>query len=103
MSRPLVANPKRKTDASNFHRRVFRKWGNNCKLCTRKAPATDAAHVIGRAHLGPHRYASEHFARPAHRDCHDAVDRNETRWPLAIVRDAIRHFNKLAKTKMELP
>jgi hypothetical protein len=103
VSRPLLADPKRKSEAARFHAAVFARWGRSCVLCDRKAPAVDAAHVLGRAHLGPHRYASEHFGRPLHRDCHDRVDRSEIRWPRSIVRDAIRHFNKIAKVKMRLP
>lgn len=101
MSRPLVADGKRKSEAHTFHRRVFAKHGKACYFCG--SAATDAAHVIGRAHLGPLRYADPHFARPTCRRCHDAVDRNEIKWPIAILRDAVKHFNKLAKVPMVMP
>ncbi len=71
MSRPLTANPKRKNEASTFHSIIFKGWGHKCYHCGNKA--TDAAHVISRAHLGPHRYAAPLAnGRPLCRTCHDS-------------------------------
>lgn len=104
MSKPLIAAKQHKSDAAKWHRDVFNLWGRKCYLCRRKSDATDAAHVIGRgSRLGPLRFASPHFGRPAHRDCHERVDRHEIAWPIAIVRDAIRHHNQLSKAKIVLP
>ena len=103
MSKPLIPNPKRVAEAAAFHRAVFDMWGKSCYLCRRRAPATDAAHVIPRARLGPLRYASPHFARPAHRDCHEAQEAGKIEWPLAILRDAARHYNQISKVPMHVP
>lgn len=103
MSKPLIANPRRQSESAKFHRAVFAMFGYVCALCGGKG-ATDAAHVLNRgSNLGPLRYASPRFARPAHRSCHDAVDRHEIAWPLAMRQDAVRAFNEIAKTKMEVP
>lgn len=101
MSRPLIANPKRASEASAYHRKVFARYGHACVFCGHQA--TDAAHVIGRAHLGPLRYADERLSRPSCRSCHERVDRNEIQWPLAILRDAIKVHNKIARVKIEVP
>lgn len=105
MSRPLQANPKRASEANAFHAAVFTLYGGEKRLCALcgKPGATDAAHVIGRAHLGPLRYADPRLARPAHRDCHIEVDSNRTDWPLAIRRDAVKAHNAISKVPMQEP
>jgi hypothetical protein len=104
VSRPLLANPKRQSEANRFHREVFAMFGYQCALCTRKSAATDAAHVLRRgSHLGPLRYADPRLARPAHRDCHEKVDRGELSWPLSIRRDAVKAHNQISKVKLEMP
>lgn len=106
MSRPLIANQKRQNEAAVFHRDVFREYAGPKKMCylCGKSGATDAAHVLGRGtKLGPLRYASPRLARPAHRLCHERVDRHEIDWPLDILRDAILAHNEIAKVKLEVP
>ena len=73
-----------------------------CALC--KTPgATDAAHVIGRAHLGPLRYIDPRLGRPSHRSCHEAVDQYKIQWPLEIRQDAARAANQYAKVPYHIP
>lgn len=103
MSRPLIANRKRQSEAARFHREVFARFGRCCTFCGKK-DATDAAHVLSRGtKLGPLRYADPRLARPACRPCHEAQTRNEIEWPLPIVRDAIEAFNLHAKVKLVVP
>lgn len=105
MSRPLIPNPKRAAEAAKFHAAVFFMFGGEKKICSLCGVpnATDAAHVIGRAHLGPLRYADPRLARPAHRSCHVAVDAHRISWPLAIRQDAAIAHNLLAKVKLMVP
>jgi len=105
MTKPLIANPKRQSEASRFHREVFAMFGGPkrvCALCG-KPGATDAAHVIARAHLGPLRYADPRLARPAHRECHEAQERGVIRFSLLIRQDAVIAHNALAKIKLVVP
>lgn len=105
MSRPLQPDPKRVREATQFHRDVFATYGGAkkiCALCNRPG-ASDAAHVIPRSKLGPLRYADVRFARPAHRLCHDQVDRHIIEWPIHILADAISAHNQIAKVKLQLP
>ena len=105
MSRPLIANPKRQSEAAAFHKAVFQLFGGPKKICALcdKPGATDAAHVIPRSKLGPLRYVDPRFARPAHRACHMAQERGEIEFSLIIRRSAVHAHNTLAKIKMELP
>jgi hypothetical protein len=105
MSKPLIANRERQSEATRFHREVFLTFGGPTKICSLcgKPGATDAAHVIPRAHLGKLRYASVFFARPAHRHCHEAQHRGETDFSLQIRRNAISVHNAMAKVPMVLP
>lgn len=105
MTKPLVPDAKRASEATRFHRGVFAMFGGPkkiCSLCGRPG-ATDAAHVIKRSHLGPLRYADPRFARPAHRQCHERQERNEIEFSLAIRQDAIRAHNAIAKIKIQEP
>ena len=105
MSKPLIANHARQSEASKFHRDVFAFFGGPkrvCALCG-KPGATDAAHVIARARLGPLRYANPRLARPAHRECHERQERGEIDFSLAIRRDAVHAHNAIAKIKLVMP
>lgn len=101
-TRPLLANPKRQSEASRFHKAVFARYGRGCVLCN-SAKATDAAHVIGRAHLGSLRYADVRLARPLCRSCHILVDEKKIAWPKSVLRDAIRAHNAIAKVPIAEP
>ena len=105
MGKPLIPNQKRVNEAIVWHVKVFRKYGGAKKICTLcgRSNATDAAHVIGRAKLGPLRYIDERLGRPLHRHCHEDVDNHRTAWPLEIRQDATRVFNEYAKVKMVVP
>jgi hypothetical protein len=102
VSRPLIANKKRQPESSGFHKAVFARYGYVCILCKR-ANATDAAHVIGRAHLGSLRYADVRLARPLCRSCHVRVDENKIVWPKTVLRDATRAHNRIAKVPLPEP
>jgi hypothetical protein len=105
VSKPLIANPKRASEASRFHRLVFAAYGGPRRLCALcgKPGAVDAAHVVPRAALGPLRYAVVALARPAHRQCHERQERGEIDFPITVRRDAIRAHNKVAKVRLEVP
>jgi hypothetical protein len=105
VSKPLIANPKRSSEAATFHRLVFAAYGGPRRLCALcgKPGATDAAHVVPRAILGPLRYASVALARPAHRQCHERQERGEIDFPLTVRRNAIAAHNKLAKVLLVAP
>lgn len=103
--KPLIANKDREGEAKRYHDAVFAMFGGKKKICALcgHAGATDSAHVIGRAHLGPLRYADPRMARPAHRHCHEAQERGEIDFSLAIRRDAVAAHNAIAKVKMVMP
>ena len=105
MSRPLIPNRKRESEAAQFHRAVFSQYGGSKKICALcgKPGAVDAAHVIPRSRLGPLRYADVRFARPAHRECHTQVDRHEIGWPEDVYRDAVLAHNAIAKIRIVEP
>lgn len=105
MSKPLIGNKTRINESIVWHVKVFRRYGGAKKICTLclRPGATDAAHVVGRAKLGPLRYIDERLGRPAHRKCHEDVDNHRTSWSLKIRQDAIRAFNEYAKVKMVVP
>ena len=105
MSKPLIPDPKRQSEAAKFHRDVFERYGGPKRLCALcgKPGATDAAHVLRRSHLGPLRYADAQFARPAHRPCHEKVDRYEISWPKEIMLEVIRAHNRIAKIQIREP
>jgi hypothetical protein len=104
VSRPLLPKRERVDEAAKFHKAVFAMWGNRCVWCPKvKRPATDAAHVIARALLGPLRYADPGLARPAHRECHDRQTNGEIVFPIAVRRAAVRCHNKIAKVKLQIP
>ncbi len=105
MSRPLIPDPKRALEAAAFHRLVFAKygrWNRVCSLCGKQG-ATDAAHVVPRSMLGPLRYADPRMARPAHRACHEAQERGDICFSLAIRRDAVLAHNEIAKVPLVVP
>ena len=102
MSKPLLADPKRTSEAATFHKAVFARFGSNCGLCGGRG-ATDAAHVIKRSHLGSLRFADPRLARPAHRTCHEKQERDEIEFSLAIRQDAARAHNRLAKVPIQVP
>jgi len=102
VSKPLLADPKRTTEAATFHKAVFARFGGNCALCGGRG-ATDAAHVIKRSHLGSLRFADPRLARPAHRTCHEKQERGEIEFSLPIRQDAVRAHNGLAKVPLQVP
>ncbi len=97
MSKPLIPNKQRESDAAWFHREVFRAHGSKCWHC--KGDATDASHVIKRALLGPKmRYAMPvENGRPACRRCHRLQEAGTISFPLGVIRAAIRAHNQIAK------
>lgn len=101
MSRPLVADMKRLSEAADFHRRVFAKWGNACYRGKCKKRATDAAHVIPRSQLGPQRYAcAEQNGRPLCRDHHNEQEAGLWDFSAKDKRAAIRALNLVLKIKL---
>lgn len=104
MSRPLIANPQRDTEAAQFHREVFKAHGSACHFCGKKG-ATDAMHVIPRAHLGKKaRYACPiENGRPGCRPCHSANEAGQKDFSLAIRRRAVRALNKVMKSPLMEP
>jgi hypothetical protein len=105
MSKPLISNPKRQSEASRFHARVFALYGGPRKICElcKKPGATDAAHVVSRTALGPHRYADPGLARPAHRECHERQTRHEIHFDIRTQRAAIKVANLFCKVKIVMP
>ena len=102
MSRPLLADPKRASEAARFHREVFAMFGSACFFCGKKA--TDAAHVLSRGtKLGPLRYCDPRIARPACRRCHDEQGAGRLKWPLSVRKDAVRAHNRHAKVPLTVP
>jgi hypothetical protein len=102
--RPLVANPKRDSEAATFHRRVFKAHGSECHWCSKKA--TDAAHVVPRSQLGKQRYAcAEDNGRPACRGCHDRNEASdpEYQFSLKVRRRAVKSLNVALKVKIAEP
>ena len=100
MSRPLIIRNDAEKEAHAFHVAVFKNWGNKCYRC--KAHATDAAHIIPRSKLGPHRYASPVTnGRPLCRTCHDSQEKGEWDFPKVIRNRAIRALNKVLKIRLE--
>ena len=100
--RPLSANPKRQSESATFHRRCFKQWGDKCWRCGRKAE--EAAHIVGRAHLGKHRYACPEWnSRPLCRECHRAQTDNLWFWPAHVRREAVRELNKVLKIPLREP
>lgn len=104
MSKPLIANPKRQSEAAAFHRAVFKAHGDRCHFCG-KPQSTDAMHVIPRSQLGPKaRYACPvENGRPGCRRCHDAQERNELQFSVSVRRRAIRALNKVLKAPLMEP
>ncbi len=105
MSKPLIADPKRVSEAAAYHRAVFAEYGGPKKVCALcgKPGAVDAAHVVPRSMLGPLRYADPRMARPAHRACHEAQERGDMRFSLAIRRGAVLAHNEIAKVPLVVP
>ena len=102
MSRPLIANKARESEAARWHRDVFKAHGRACFFCGKDA--SDAMHIIPRAQLGPLRYQIPvQNGRPGCRACHERQERGELKFPLRVVRTAILAHNKISKVKMELP
>ena len=102
MSRPLLADPKRKSEADRWHKIVFGKWGNACWFCG--SHATDSMHIIPRNLLGPLRYAiGWESGRPGCRRCHDRQGAGVLRFAVKDMRMAVRAHNKIARVKIEVP
>lgn len=102
MTRPLIANKKRESEAAAFHRSCFKAHGRACFFCGKDA--SDAMHVIPRSHLGPLRYAIPvQNSRPGCRACHERQEAGELHFPVRVVRIAIAAHNKLSKVKMVMP
>jgi hypothetical protein len=109
MSRPLTANLKRNSEANDFHRRVFAKYGVLCwfgkRLGHPKKRAIDAAHILGRGtRLGPLRYVDVRLARPLCRECHDRQGAHDPKYQFdyADYKDAVLAHNAIAKQQIEL-
>lgn len=103
MSRPLIANKARESEAARFHRECFKAWGRVCYFCGSK-DASDAMHIIGRSTLGPRRYECPvENSRSGCRRCHEAQTRGELRFKAADVRRAIVALNKVCKVSIPLP
>lgn len=99
--KPLIANPKRQSEATAFHRRVFKEHGDKCYFCGCKA--TDAMHIEGRSRLGKHRYACpEENGRPGCRRCHVLQTDNKLQFKSADVRRARVALNQVLKDKLEV-
>lgn len=112
MSRPLVskrtsvstAKTKRHAlvTSHEFHRRVFAAHGNRCYWCG--LPASDAAHIISRWQLGPHRYSCPEInGRPACRPCHDLNTVHALHFAAKDVRRAVSALNKVLTVKVRMP
>lgn len=102
MSRPLVANKKRESEASAWHRDVVKAHGKACFFCGRDG--SDAMHIIPRAKLGPLRYKIPvQNGRIGCRECHDRQEAGELQFPIRVRRIAIAAHNKIAKVKLEMP
>ena len=87
---------------SEFHRRCFDAWGPFCYWCY--GIATDAAHIIGRAKLGKHRYAEPVMnSRPACRTCHRAQTDNKLEFALADRLMAVAALNKHLTIPLPVP
>jgi predicted restriction endonuclease len=100
----MVDNPgkERSKAAAEFHRRVFAKHGNRCEFCGDWA--TDAAHIVPRSKLGPHRYACpEENGRPVCRYCHEAQESGKWNFSVKDRRSAVTALNAVLKTKLEMP
>jgi hypothetical protein len=105
VTKPLLPNPRRKSEAQKWHRDVFAIYGGVAKICALcgKPGATDAAHVIPRAQLGKWRYADPRLGRPAHRECHERQERSEIDFSSAIRKEAVRVHNIFAKVPLPMP
>lgn len=103
MSKPLLPNPKRKSEAADFHRRVFAKHGYKCYFCG--GHATDAMHIYGRgSRLGSRRYAApEENGRPGCRACHNRIGWCTLSFTLKDRKEAVTALNAVLKTKLEMP
>ena len=102
MSKPLIPDRKRQSEAAAWHRAVFAAHGQFCTFCAAKA--TDAMHVIPRRDLGPLRYMMpKENGRPGCRRCHEAQERGDKQFPIAVVRRAVKAHNKIAKVPIPLP
>lgn len=102
--RPLLAKRETINAASAWHRAVFKAHGSCCHFCGKKG-STDAMHVIPRSRIGPKaRYACPvENGRPGCRACHDAQERGEKQFPIAVRRRAIRALNKILKAPIMEP
>jgi hypothetical protein len=61
-------------------------------------------HIIGRAHLGPRRYACpEENGRPGCRRCHDAKGWLSVNFAIKDRRAAVRALNKILTEKLPTP
>jgi hypothetical protein len=99
MTRPLIADRKRDSEAARWHREVFEAHGRVCHFCPKNA--TDAMHVIPRASLGKLRYTMpKENGRPGCRACHEKQERGELFFAARVTNSAIRAHNKIAKVKI---
>lgn len=102
MSRPLIPNKARKSEAQRWHDDVFKAHGKLCFFCGNAA--SDAMHIIPRNLLGPLRYLIPvQNGRPGCRSCHDRQGAGELKFPIRITRIAISAHNKIAKVRLEIP
>jgi len=103
MSKPLVANSRRNSESSAFHRAVFDAWGHKCYFGWNHQ-ATDAAHIIPRSRLGKQRYACAKMnGRPVCRRHHEAQEAGLIDFTLADRRRAVVALNKVLKDRIQEP
>jgi len=104
VTRPLIANKARDSEAAAFHRAVFKAHGNRCHFCGAKG-ATDAMHVIPRGLIGPKaRYlCPAENGRPGCRRCHDRQEREELQFSLSVRKRAVRALNKVMRSPIQEP
>ena len=100
MSRPLIANKNRQSEAARFHRECFAAWGHICYFCGLKN-ASDAMHLISRAQLGPRRYeCPAENGRPGCRTCHEQQTGGKLAFKPADIKRAVTALNKVCKIKV---
>jgi hypothetical protein len=95
----LIANKKRESEASKFHRECFKAHGRACYFCGKDA--SDAMHLVGRATLGPRRYeCAVENSRPGCRACHTRQTNGELAFKPADMKRAIVALNRVLKVKI---
>lgn len=79
---------------------MFAAWGNGCVFCDDRA--TDAAHIVDRNELGPHRWeCARENGRPVCRPHHEQLHRHELQFPKSVYNAAVRALNRVMKQKLK--